>query len=111
MKSMRRVSYLSIILFIITAWFTIFFFWNFIEYNNHVSGILRRGDMTFRGNAYEIVGYYMANCAPYAFYALVMGTLGWLLIKQKPRKVVAHETSVVNITKQVDEGTVKTEVK
>ncbi|MDR2533047.1 MAG: hypothetical protein LBC82_09435 [Oscillospiraceae bacterium] len=103
---MRRVSYLSVILFIIAAWFTVFFFWNFIEYNNHVRGIMNTGSITFRGNAHEIVGYYMSGCAPYAFYALVTGVLGWLLIKMKPRRVVvaAPETSVVNITNHFDEA-------
>ncbi|MCL2696821.1 MAG: hypothetical protein FWE74_01915 [Oscillospiraceae bacterium] len=92
---MRRVSFLSIILFIITAWFLIFFFWNFIEYNNYVGGVLRNGNISFRGNAHEIIGYYMSNCAPYLFYALVMGTLGWLLIKLRPRYVV--ETTAIPV--------------
>jgi hypothetical protein len=92
---MKRVSYLSIILFIITAWFTIFFFWNFIEYNNHVAGVLRAGTLSLRGDAHQIIGAYMNNCAPYLFYALVMGTLGWLLIKLRPRFVV--ETTAIPV--------------
>ncbi|MCL2637339.1 MAG: hypothetical protein FWD48_03115 [Oscillospiraceae bacterium] len=95
MRSTRNVSYLSIILFIITAWFTVFFFWNFIEFNNHVSGILRAGNLSFRGNAHEIITYYMNGCAPYLFYALVMGTLGWLLIKLRPKFVV--ETTAIPV--------------
>jgi hypothetical protein len=92
---MRKVSYLSIILFIITAWFTIFFFWNFIEYNNYVAGVLRAGNLSFRANAHEIIGAYMNNCAPFLFYALVMGTLGWLLIHLKPRRILEAAVPVV----------------
>ncbi|MDR2559532.1 MAG: hypothetical protein LBC86_08345 [Oscillospiraceae bacterium] len=97
---MRRVSYLSIILFIITAWFLIFFFWNFIEYNNYVAGVLRNGGLTFRGDAHQIIGAYMNNCAPYLFYALVMGTLGWLLMHLKPRRIL--ETSVIPVVPVCD---------
>jgi hypothetical protein len=92
---MKRVSYLSIILFILTAWFMIFFFWSFIEYNNHVAGVLRTGSLTLRNDAHQIVGAYMNNCAPFLVYALVMGTLGWLLIKLRPKFVV--ETTAIPV--------------
>jgi hypothetical protein len=85
---MKKVSYLSVFLFIMTAWFTIFFFWTFIEFNNYIAGALRTGAFTFRGNAHEIVGYYMANCAPYLFYALVTSALGWLLLRLRPKLIV-----------------------
>jgi len=93
----RRTSYSSVIFYIISAWFMIFFFWHFIENNNYVSGIINAGNMTFRGNEFEIVGFYMNNCAPYLFYALVTGVLGWILMKMKHHRFSkVHETSVVN---------------
>jgi len=100
---MRRVSYLSVILFIVAAWFTLFFFWNFIEYNNYVGGVIRSGEVVFRGNEYEVISYYMTSCAPYAFYALTTGVLGWILIKLRARHFAgADRTSIVNITNQLD---------
>ena len=100
---MRKLSYLSVILFIIAAWFTIFFFWNFIENNNFVGNAINTGNITFRGNEYEIVNYFMSSSAPYAFYALTTGVLGWVLMKLKERRVTELEkTSIVNVTKQVD---------
>jgi|GEM_PF-2221409 len=96
---MRKVSYLSVILFLIAAWFTIFFFWNFIEYNNYVGNIIRAGNITFRGNEYEVISYYMSSCAPYAFYALTTGVLGWVLVKLRSRKLTEIErTSIINVT-------------
>jgi hypothetical protein len=74
-----------------------FFFWNFIENNEYVSRIVNAGNLTFRGNEFEIMNFYMTNTAPYLFYAIVTGVLGWILIKLKHRKVTEiHETSVIN---------------
>lgn len=78
---MRRTSFLSVILFIIAGWFSFFFFWNFIEFNNHIRGLFNEGGLTFRGNEYEVISFYMKNCAPYAFYALMTGVLGRVLNK------------------------------
>ncbi|MCL2108748.1 MAG: hypothetical protein FWH20_05325 [Oscillospiraceae bacterium] len=77
---MKRTSYLSTILFIISAWFGIFFFWTFIEFNNQLRNLFA-GGLRFRGNEFEVVGYYMNNCAPYAFYAIITGLLGWALLR------------------------------
>jgi flagellar biosynthesis protein FlhB len=87
LKNMRKVSYLSVILFLIALWFTAFFFWNFIENNNYVSSIIRAGDLTFRGNEYRVISYYMSSSAPYAFYALTTGVLGWVLIKIRQKRL------------------------
>jgi len=98
---MRRVSYLSAILFVISAWFTIFFFWNFIESNEHVRGVLGTGNMTFRGNEFEVVNYYMAHSAPYAFYALMTGIMGWVIIRLRHRRL----TEIINITNRIESET------
>jgi hypothetical protein len=72
-----------------------FFFWNFIESNNYVAGVINAGNVTFRGNEFEIVGYFMVNSSPYLFYAIVTGVLGWVLIKLRHRRhTEIHETSV-----------------
>ncbi|MCL1824151.1 MAG: hypothetical protein FWG44_08110, partial [Oscillospiraceae bacterium] len=106
---MRKLSYLSVILFIISAWFTIFFFWNFIESNNFVGNAINTGNVTFRGNEYEIVNYFMSSSAPYAFYALTTGVLGWVLMKLKEKNhaldsgiTEIERTSIVNITNKTD---------
>ena len=100
---MKKLSYLSIILFIFAAWFTTFFFWNFIENHNYVGDVIGAGGVTFRGNEYEIISYFMANSAPYAFYALTTSVLGWVLLKLRERRITELEkTSIVNVTKQVD---------
>ena len=86
-KHIKNISLFSIVMFLFAAWFSVFFFWNFIEYNNHVSGLLRSGSITFRGNEFEVISYYMQNCAPFAFYALVTGVLGWVLLRLKMKRV------------------------
>jgi len=96
----RNTSYLSVILFIISAWFMTFFCWNMIENNNYVSRVINAGTLTFRGNEFDIVGFYMSSSAPYLFYALVTGVLGWILIKINSRKPVCVDEKAPSVVSE-----------
>ncbi|MBW9146051.1 hypothetical protein KTC92_09675 [Clostridium sp. CM027] len=43
--------------------------------------MIAQGKLELKGNEYDIVNFYMANCAQYVLFAVIIFTLGWILQK------------------------------
>lgn len=37
--------------------------------------------LTFAGNEYDVVNFYMSNCSQYVLFAIILFTLGWIIQK------------------------------
>ena len=81
----------SIVLYVIAAIILIYMFWAIANCHEYISAMIAQGGMTYSGNEFNIINYYMANCAQYALFAVVLISLG--VIMQKLGKAQVNVTS------------------
>lgn len=72
---------LSTGLHVIAGLFFIYAIWAAKHSMSYVAAMLASGQLTIKGNEYSIVSFYMSNGAQYAFFAIVLFTLGWMVRK------------------------------
>ena len=82
--SKRKISILSIVLFVIAGLLAIYTIWSFVNVLEYLKNIMQQQQITFKGNEYDIINTFVSSCGQYAFYAIVLAVLGWILQKMSP---------------------------
>lgn len=77
----RKIPFLSIGLYAIAGMLVFYTIWAVNNSRNYISELIAMGQLTFKGNEYDIVNFYMANGAQYAMFAVIVFSLGWMLQK------------------------------
>jgi hypothetical protein len=91
--SKKKVPVLSIILYVLTGLVLIYTVWSVIHSAGYISDMISQGQLTVKGNEFQIVNYYMNNCAQYAIFAAILFSLGWILQKVSAGK---QESTVID---------------
>ena len=97
------------ILFYVTA---VFFFLYSIYAgwysHNYISGLVTKKQLTFKGNEFAILSYYMTNIGNYLFYALISFGIGVVLSVQKKildiKPAVMESAILPEFPEEVDRG-------
>ena len=104
MNKKKSINVASIILYVIAALLLIFMVWAIVSCHEYISQMVAQGALVTEGNAFNIVSYYMTNCAQYGFYVIVLVVLGIILQKLDNNKVkVTTNNVVVEEVKKVEE--------
>lgn len=74
-------SIFSIFLFIFSALLAIYSIWAFIYSHSYISEAISSGQLTFSGNEFDVVSFYMSNCVHYIIFAILLFYFGWLFHK------------------------------
>lgn len=77
----RKIPILSIVLYVIAGVLILYTVWSVSHAIGYISEMVELGQLTISGNEYDIVNFYMANCAQYALFAVILFSLGWILQK------------------------------
>ena len=76
----KKVPVLSIVLYVLAGILVAFSVWSVIYDHSY---IVAQG-VTFKGNEYNIVNYYMSSAGLFTILAVILSTLGWILQKFSP---------------------------
>jgi hypothetical protein len=84
---MKKANFIiSIALYVIAGFLVIYAIWAFSHNVDYIGGLISSGELTFAGNEYDIMNFYMSSCAQYAVYAIVLFALGWMMQKKESSK-------------------------
>jgi len=87
---LRKIA--SYVFYVLAAPFLIFAVWAFSNSAEIISEAIEAGQITFFGNLYDIVGFYMANTGAYFAYAFLLIGVGLLLGKKETSVPFLAET-------------------
>lgn len=99
----RKTCVTSIVLYVISAIILCYMIWTFTECHKYMQQMIAQGQITTSGNEFNIINYYMTNCAQYGLFAIVLIALG--VIAQK----IDCIKSSLTLNKKVGAPTVKVE--
>ncbi len=78
---MRRVKFpvVSIILFVFAVLFSAYTIWAAIYSFNTISEAVAAGQLVISGSEFKVANFLMNNVAQYAFFAIALFALGWIV--------------------------------
>lgn len=79
--SKKKIHVLSMFLYVLAGLLTLYAAWAVVESHGYISSMMEQNQISARGSEYDIVNFYMANSAQYVLFAVILGTLGWMLQK------------------------------
>ena len=90
----------SIILYIFSGLLIIYAIWSFTYCADIISQAKAAGQLAASGNEYDIMSFYMGNCAQYFVFALFLAAAGLILQRKQPAQNndVDAVTQVKNVT-------------
>ncbi|MDQ0149386.1 hypothetical protein ACFO6R_09995 [Eubacterium multiforme] len=93
-NKMKKSGTASIILYVIAVIIIFYMIWTLINCHQYIQTMIAQGGLTVSGNGFNIVSYYMTNCAQYGLFAVVLIVLGVILQKLNTiQEIVSSETN------------------
>ncbi len=97
-NKMKKTGAASIVLYVIAVIIIFYMIWTFINCHQYIQTMIAQGGLTLSGNGFNIVSYYMTNCAQYGVFAIILIVLGVIL--QKLNTIQAIVSSETNKSKE-----------
>ena len=76
-----KIPILSIALYIISGMLVLYTVWALSHSIGYTSELVAMGQLTFKGNEYDILSFYMSSSGQYALFMIIIFSLGWMLQK------------------------------
>ncbi len=76
----KKLPILSTVLYVIAGLLVVYSVWAAVYSANYISTMMQQGQLTFSGNEFEIVSFYMSNIAQYVLFAITLFVLGRILL-------------------------------
>ncbi len=89
-KDKRKTPVISIALYAIAGMLVLYTIWALNHSASYISELVGMGQLTFKGNEYDIVSFYMSSSAQYALFAVILFTLGWMMQNISSRKLISQ---------------------
>lgn len=77
----KRIPIFSIILYVVAGLLVLYTAWTLVHSIEYISAMIAQGQLVVGGNEYDIINFYMSNCAQYLLFAIIIFVLGWILQK------------------------------
>lgn len=77
----KKFPIFSVTLFVLAGLLIIYSGWAFINCSNYIAEAMASGQLASSGSEFDIVNFYMANCAQYVIFAILFVAVGRLLCK------------------------------
>jgi len=100
MNKQRLHFIFGIILFVIAGLLLVYAIWSFTYCADIISDAKANGQLSASGNEYDIMSFYMGNCAQYFVYGVLLAAAG--LIVQKREVVGVTEMSIATISSKAN---------
>lgn len=89
----KKTGAASIVLYVIAVIIIFYMIWTFINCHQYIQTMIAQGGLTLSGNGFNIVSYYMTNCAQYGLFAIILIALGVILQKLDNIQGIASSNS------------------
>ncbi len=86
----KKIPVLSIALYVIAGGLVLYTIWALNHSVRYISELVTMGQLTFKGNEYDIINFYMSNSAQYALFAVILFTLGWMMQNISSHKLISQ---------------------
>ena len=99
MNKQKLYSIFGIVLFIVAGLLLAYAIWSFKYCAGIISDAKASGQLSVSGNEYDIISFYMGNCAQYFVFALLLAAGGTIL--RKSESTVMEEITVDAISQKL----------
>lgn len=76
-NSMNKI--LGIFLYVLASLLLIYSIWALTNSMSYIGEMIDAGQLTFAGNEYDIMNFYMGNCAQYFVFAVLLAVSGFMI--------------------------------
>ena len=83
MNKRKMHSICGIVLFVVAGLLLVYAIWSYTYCAGIISDAKASGQLSVSGNEYDIMSFYMGNCAQYFVYALLLAAGGLILQKKE----------------------------
>lgn len=90
----KRIPIFSIILYVVAGLLVLYTAWSVVHSIEYISAMIAQGQIVVSGSEYDIMNFYMTNCAQYLMFAIIIFVLGWILQKNAYSKAVLVDAGV-----------------
>lgn len=70
---------LGVVLYAIASLLLAYTIWALVQSIGYISEMISTGQLVFAGNEYNIINYYMSNCAQYFVFAVLLAVMGFMI--------------------------------
>ncbi|WP_374017383.1 hypothetical protein ABU162_25005 [Paenibacillus thiaminolyticus] len=75
----KKIPILSMVLYALAGLLMLYTAWSASHSYGYISEMIAMNQLVASENRYEIVNFFMTNCAQYMLFAVILFTLGWIL--------------------------------
>ncbi|WCF07720.1 hypothetical protein NDS46_26020 [Paenibacillus thiaminolyticus] len=75
----KKIPILSMVLYALAGLLMLYTAWSASHSYGYISEMIAMNQLVASENRYEIVNFFMNNCAQYLLFAVILFTLGWIL--------------------------------
>ncbi|UWD48200.1 hypothetical protein NYR90_16865 [Clostridioides difficile] len=80
-KQFKKISKVSITMYCLSVVLAIYGIYVFINCTEYIYTMLSTKQLTFTGNEYTIINYYMSNFSQYIIFAILLASMGFVIQK------------------------------
>ncbi|MEW9096020.1 MAG: hypothetical protein AB2417_13145 [Clostridiaceae bacterium] len=88
----KKIHIFSIILYALAGLLGVYSIWAIINCYKYISQTMAAQQLTFAGNEYDIISFYMSSCSQYILFAIILFALGWIIQKNLLHFEREHQT-------------------
>ena len=97
MNKQKIYSICGIALFVVAGLLLVYTGWSLTHCVDIIAEAKAGGQLTASGNEYDIISFYMGNCAQYFIYALLIAVAGLLLQKSEVTQMKEATADTVSV--------------
>lgn len=86
----KKISAFCILLYVFSGILSLYTIWAVFNCYEQISLLIKQGQLATTGNEFNIVNFYITNCAQYGIFAIMLFTLGRILQFISPSTDKAH---------------------
>jgi len=102
-KILNRKNIPSFMLYAFALLLVIYAIWAFTHCADIISQARAAGQLATSGNEYDIMSFYMGNCAQYFVFALLLAAVGLVLQRKQPITSIPEVTDAPNKNSEADD--------
>lgn len=76
-KKVSASSIISIVLYVLAGILIVYTIWSIVNMNDYIA----QQQVSFKGNEYSIINFYMSGAGQYAIFAVILFAFGWIIQK------------------------------
>lgn len=81
MKKENKKAIIPIVLYVIAALIAVYSIFTIYTSHTYISSLVTAGSIVIKNQLVDVISYYVSTSMPYAFYAIVIWAIGYIIDK------------------------------